>query len=233
MGRILKVLGIVFGAVFVLFVAVLLVVGMLFDPNDYKDEITAAVSDATGRTLTLDGDLSLKLFPRIGIVLGAAELSNAAGFGEAPFARIEGAELYVGLLPLLSRRVEVDRASLSGLRLNLARNAQGVTNWDDLARTGGADAAAAPDDAAAGGAGNVDISVGAIEIADAEVAWNDAAAGQDWRLSNFNLTASDFDPGQAFPLSIGFELGPGGDFHKNTGRPEGRRPGANRLVVVH
>jgi len=207
MGRIFKVLGLVVGALVVLFIAVLVGVALLIDPNDYKDEITAAVGDATGRTLTLEGDLDLNLFPRLGIALGAAELSNAEGFGAEPFARIEGAELRVGLLPLLTRRVEIDRASLTGLRLNLARNASGTTNWDDLARGGGAGSAEEPAVAADGGDGaNVDISVGAIRIADAEVTWQDAIAGQDWRLSEFNLEASGFDPGRAFPLAIGFEL---------------------------
>ena len=204
MGRILKILGIVVGAVVVLFIGALVAIAVLVDPNDYKDQITTAVNDATGRTLTLEGDLGLNLFPRLGISMGAAELSNADGFGNEPFARIESAELRVGLLPLLSRRVEVDRANLSGLRLNLARAASGTTNWDDLARDGAAPAAAA-DDADAAGAG-VDISVGAVEIADAEVTWQDVAAGQNWRLSDLNLTASGFDPGNAFPVEVGFAL---------------------------
>lgn len=206
MGRILKVLGLVVGALIILFIAVLVAVGLLVDPNDYKDQITAAVDDATGRKLTLEGDLELNLFPRLGIAMGAAELSNAQGFGEAPFARIAGAELRLGLFPLLRRRIEIDQASLSGLRLNLARNASGTTNWDDLAR--GSEATAAETEASGqDGAGPaVDISVGAIEIEDAEVTWQDAVAGEDWRLSNFNLQASGFDPGQAFPLSMGFEL---------------------------
>jgi AsmA protein len=211
MGRIIKVVGLVVGALVVLLVIVLAGVALLFDPNDYKDDITVAVDNATGRTLTLEGDLGLSIFPRLGITLGAAELSNAEGFGDAPFARFDGAELSVGLLPLLTRRVEVDRAVLSGLRLNLARNAQGRTNWEDLGQGGappadGAGAAPEETQGSAGAAADVDISVGAIEILDAEVTWRDASAGQDWTLSNFNLRASDFDPGEAFPLAIGFDL---------------------------
>jgi AsmA protein len=208
MGRIVKVIGLVIGALIVLLVVVLAGVALFFDPNDYKDEITVAVDNATGRTLTLEGDLSLSVFPRLSIALGAAELSNGAGFGDAPFARFDSAELRVGLLPLLARRIEVDRAVLSGLRLNLARDAQGRTNWEDLgAGGGGANVAAAETpEAGGGGAADLDISVGAVQILDAEVTWRDAAAGQDWTLSNFNLRASDFNPGRPFPLAIGFDL---------------------------
>jgi AsmA protein len=207
MGRILKLIGLVVGALVVLLVVTLVAVGLFVDPNDYRDQITAAVDEATGRQLTLEGDLELNLFPRLGIALGGAQLDNADGFGDAPFARFDSAELRIGLLPLLARRIEIDRAMLSGLRLNLARNAAGVTNWDDLAQGGDSDAAGRVDNAGSGGgASDVSISVGAVEIIDAEVTWRDAVANQDWTLTNFNLTASDFNPGRAFPLDIGFEL---------------------------
>ena len=205
MRRVFKILGYTIGSLVVLIVVVIVGVLVFIDPNDYKDEITAAVNNATGRTLTLEGDLSLKVFPRIGIELGAAQLSNAQGFGAEPFASIEGATLTVGLFPLISRRVEIGRASLEGLRLNLERNAAGVTNWDDLAREGPAPEAAAPEPEAAEG-GGVDISVDDVRIANAEVSWQDALAGQEWLLSDFNLEASNFDPGEPFPLKIGFHL---------------------------
>ena len=83
MSGIVKVLGIAVAAVIALLVVVTVVVSLVFDPNDYKDEIAVAVEDATGRELTLEGDLELELFPRLRIAIGAAELSNAEGFGEA------------------------------------------------------------------------------------------------------------------------------------------------------
>lgn len=224
MARILKVVGFVIGALVILLIGVMLAVGLLFDPNDYKDQITAAVDEATGRSLRLEGDLELNLFPRLGIAMGGAEFGNAEGFGDQPFARFDSAELRIGLFPLLARRIEIDRAMLSGLRLNLARNAAGETNWSDLGRDRAGDGPVSVDvDVEVGGGVDVDveidrsqfdfsedsdldISVDAVEIIDAEVTWQDAVAGQDWALSDFNLTASDFDSGRAFPLDISFQL---------------------------
>jgi len=204
MSRVLKLTGIVIGAVFVLVIGVLLLLGLFVDPNDYKDQISSAVGDATGRTLTLDGDLELHVFPSLRIALGRAELSNAPGFGDAPFAQIESAELRLGLLALLFRRIEIDAARLRGLRLNLARNAAGTNNWQDFG--GAADSDAAPvGEATAQGAG-LDLNVGAIEIADAQVTWSDQTTGSRWLLDNFNMAASDFGPDVAFPLSMDFEL---------------------------
>jgi AsmA protein len=204
MSRIAKILGIVVGALVVLVVAVLAAVAMLFDPNDYKDDITAAVARATGRQLTLDGDLALALFPTVRIAIGSAALSNAQGFGPEPMAKIGSAELRLAVLPLLTGNVRIGRARLTGLELNLARDARGRNNWQDLGGQGGA-AQAPADDTGAGGS-SIDLSIAAIEIADARVTWNDAATGSRWELTNFALDADDFGVGNQFPLDMQFAL---------------------------
>jgi len=206
MSRILKLVGIVAGALVVLVIVALVAVSLMVDPNDYKTEITEAVADATGRTLTLEGDLELEVFPRVRIAVGNATLSNAPGFGDAPFARIEGARLQLAILPLLMRRVEIGDASLGGLRLNLARNASGANNWQDLGGGSAEPAAADAPAAAEGGAPDIDFGVESLRITDAEVSWSDAGTGSDWVLTSFDLTASDFGLGESFPLSIDFNL---------------------------
>jgi AsmA protein len=205
MKRIFKVLGLAVGAMLLLFVVAAIAVSLLFDPNDYKDEITAAVQDATGRQLTLDGDLELAVFPTIRIAVGSATLSNAPGFGNEPMARIGSATLSLALLPLLAQRIEVSQARLEGLELNLARNRSGANNWQDL---GGQDATAGAAPAAEGGEApaDLDLGVGAIEIENAHIVWNDAATGARWELTDFGMTAEDFGVGQRFPLHIEFAL---------------------------
>src|SRR5262245_55637168 len=205
MKRIFKILGLVVGAVVALLVIAAVAVAMLFDPNDYKDEITAAVQDATGRKLTLDGDLELAVFPTIRIAVGSATLSNAPGFGDQPMARIGSAELRLSLLPLLARRIEVSQARLEGLELNLARNRSGANNWQDLGG-GGTPQAQAPAGGSETAPANLDLGVGAIEIENARVVWNDAATGSRWELTNFGMTAEDFGIGERFPLHLEFGL---------------------------
>ena len=205
MSRLLKILGLAVGVVVLLFVVVAVAVSLLFDPNDYKGEIAAAVQNATGRELTLDGDLELALFPTIRIAVGAASLSNAPGFGDEPMARIGSAELRLALLPLLAQRIEISQARLAGLELNLARNRAGANNWQDL---GGAPEPAGDVPAPDGGGAPVDLDlgVGAIEVDDAHIVWNDAATGSRWELTDFGLTAEDFGVDQRFPLHMQFAL---------------------------
>lgn len=210
MAKLLKLLGIVIGALIGLFVIALIGVSLLFDPNDYKTEIETAVEDATGRTLVLEGDLELNVFPRLRIALGEAELSDAPGFGTEPFVRIQGARLQVGLLPLiLSQSLEIDEARLDGLTLNLARDAQGQGNWESIGQAAAGDADALIDDDEAidaGEGGELAVTVQAIVVEDAEVNWTDATTGETWQLGEFNLELEDFGPGVAFPMSTSFAL---------------------------
>lgn len=211
MAKLLKVLGIVIGALVGLLVIALVGVALLFDPNDYKPEISAAVEEATGRTLTLEGDLELNLFPRLRIALGEAELSDAAGFGAEPFVSIEGARLQVGLLPLiLSQSLEIDEARLDGLTLNLARNAQGEGNWESMgpAAAGDDEDELIDDDEAIdpGEGGELTVAVQAIVIENAEVNWSDETTGETWQLGDFNLELEDFGPGVAFPMRTSFSV---------------------------
>ncbi|HWN40337.1 MAG TPA: AsmA family protein, partial [Gammaproteobacteria bacterium] len=207
MKRLFKILGLVVGVVVVLLIVAGVAVSLLFDPNDYKDEITAAVQDATGRQLTLDGDLELAVFPTIRIAVGGAALSNAPGFGDQPMARIGSATLSLALLPLLARRIEVSQARLEGLELNLARNRAGANNWQDLGGGGKSqEPAPAPADGDASAPANLDIGIGAIEIENARIVWNDAATGSRWELTDFGMTAEDFGLGERFPLHMQFGL---------------------------
>jgi len=117
---------------------------VMFNPNDYKDDIIKVVKEKTGRNLSIPGDISLSLFPWIGIDLGAIEISNAKGFGKKPFAKMEHLQVRAKLWPLLKQQLEADTIVIEGLKLNLAKNKQGISNWDDLNKTTTTKANAAP-----------------------------------------------------------------------------------------
>jgi AsmA protein len=203
MSRLIKILGVIVGVVVLLFAAVLVAVAVLVDPNDYKNDITAAVQRATGRQLTLDGKLQLSVFPTIRIGVGAASLSNAPGFGNEPMVQIGGAELGVALLPLLARRIEISGARLDDLQLNLSRDARGRNNWQDL---GGGGAAAPAGQGGGSAAPGVGFGAGAVQVSNARIVWNDASTGSRWTLTDFGLEAQGLGPGKRFPLDLKFGL---------------------------
>ncbi len=118
-------------------ILLLLVAGGLilaFDANNYKQELAALVKQHTGRDLQIKGDVSLSLFPWLGIKLGEMELGNAKGFGNRPFARIQQLQVRVKLLPLLKQQLQADTLVIDGLSLNLMKNRKGISNWANLSR---------------------------------------------------------------------------------------------------
>ena len=105
----------------------------LFDANEYKQELSALVKQQTGRDLQFSGDIALTLYPALGMQLGSMSFSNAPGFGESPMLLVNNASVSVDVLSLLALKPQIAQLVLDGLQLNLQKNAQGQTNWDDLA----------------------------------------------------------------------------------------------------
>ncbi len=228
MRRLLKVLGIALGVLAVIAIAVPLVASLVIDPNDYRDQIARAVEERTGRSLRLDGDLRLTFYPWLGVESGPLELGNAPGFGEQPFARLESARVRVRLLPLLRRELEMDTVSLEGLELNLARDASGRGNWEDLAGAAGGTAGGGNNGSPALAA----LAIGGVELRDAALSWNDERGGQRIRVSGLELKSGPIEPGRPLALELGFDL----DHEAVSGRVEVRGeleldPGGERLTV--
>ena len=135
MKKFFKIAGIIIGIIILLVIAAAVIVPRVVDPNDYKDRIIALVEKETGRQLKIPGNISLSLFPWLGVKLGTVELSNAQGFKAPLFARLEDLQIRVKLLPLLSRKVEADVVKMRGLTVNLERKKDGKTNWEDLVKS--------------------------------------------------------------------------------------------------
>jgi len=203
MARLFKTLLIIVAS-FVGFVLVASLAAFLFfDPNDYRDEISAGVRDATGRDLTIEGELSLSFFPWLAVEVGRTELGNADGFSDKPFMRFENASLSVRIIPLLMRQeASIGTASIEGLVVNLEVAADGTTNWDDLAGTEEA-APAAEEDATAAPA---KFDVGNIRVSDASVSYTDAQAGSTYSITNLNFQSDGIAAGRPFDLAARFNF---------------------------
>ncbi len=206
------------GALLALIVAALTAVVLFVDPNDYRDRIEDIARDATGRDLDIVDDMKLSVFPWIGVEFGAVTLGNAEGFGPEPFARISGARVKVRLIPLFSRRIELDTIRLDGLEVRLAVNADGRNNWDDLAgapaeepppreRPGSAPAAPpAPPANDAGFALSAMLTISGLDIQDAAIHWRDDTDGSAFDLTGFNLESGRIEADRPVDLEIYFNF---------------------------
>lgn len=206
MKKTLKILGLTIGALFALLIAAAIILPLVFDPNQYKGEIIQLVKDKTGRDLKIEKKIGWSFFPRLGVEAGGLELSNAPGFGKEPFAKIDAAGVHVEFLPLLSGRIAVDTVFLHGLSLNLAKNAAGKNNWEDLAAKEARPAKPEPEKKEPGKPSLAGLSVGRLDIRRTNINWHDAAAGSRLAVHNLELSTGKFVSGEPLDLRLGFEL---------------------------
>jgi AsmA protein len=205
MKKVMRFLLIFLGAMVVLGIVLSILLGIFIDPNDYREEISTAVSDATGRTLTIEGDLSLQTFPCCGIKLGALELSNPAGYPETHFARVENAAVSVRLLPLLlSQELLVGDVELDGLDLILISRADGSANWEFGA---GADTAEAePEAVEESGSGVGGLGVAGIYVSNGRILYRDEATGEEIQVGDIQLSTSEISDEEPFELDASLKV---------------------------
>ncbi|MBB5519416.1 AsmA family protein [Amphiplicatus metriothermophilus] len=172
--------------VLVLLVAVIIVVAPgLVPAAAYKGRLEAAASEAIGRSVTVDDDLSFKIIPRPAFRVSGLEIANAEGFAAPYLARVASADIGVKLWPLFSGAVEIERFVLIEPEIHLARAADGRANWI-LARA--AEEAAAP--AEPGATPEIgDLRLGDVRIVDGRASYADAAAGQTYAAEAINAAA--------------------------------------------
>lgn len=213
--------GLVVGVVAAAVVAILL----LFDPNDYKDEIAAAVERHTGRKLTIEGDIGLTFFPWLGLQLGRSQLADAPGFGAEPFLALDGARLAVQLTPLLQRRVVLDKIVVDGLAVRLVRNESGRANWEELIerfqREEAAPAEPAEPSAGEGGPAVTLERLGGFELNAATLVYEDRVSGARYVLDPLELQVAELDPARPIPVKARWSLS-GKDLPQLVGELSGR-----------
>src|SRR5258706_964143 len=109
---------------------VLVALAWLVDANQFKPRIEQYVHDSYHRTLTIDGDLRLSLFPRLALALPKTAISNRAG--DHISAAVDSAQVGVAFWPLLRKEIVVDSIVITGLTAAIERRRHGSTTIDDL-----------------------------------------------------------------------------------------------------
>ncbi len=206
MGRLVKFFFYFIAAIVAIFIIAAISFFLLFDANDFRDDFAAQVQKATGRELTIEGDIELSLFPWLAIDIGETRLGNAAGFSDEPFVSFNQARLSVRIIPVLLRReVSIGTALLDGLDLNLEVARNGRSNWQDLIDASEAKESAPQEgEQAEGGASALNIV--SIDIRNASVRYTDNQIGESYRLSNLNLSSGRVAEGEPLPLSTAFDF---------------------------
>ena len=209
----LLLLGIVAGIAFL--VAIVAIFLAVFDANAYKDDLAELVREQTGRDLEFIGDVSLTVYPALGMKLGAMRFSNPPSFGGQPMVKVEAASISVDLASLITMTPEIDKLVLRDLDIFLVRNEAGVTNWDDLVpaekpAAPGADSGAEPTGEAAGGM-SLRGAFGGLDLQNIRLVWLDKQAGSEFRITDLDISTGRIEPNKPFPLALSLDASAAGD----------------------
>ncbi|MEO1766336.1 AsmA family protein [Thiobacter aerophilum] len=159
------------GGLIVLFLAALALIAFTVDPNAFKPQIVKLVQEKKQRTLHIEGDVKLKLFPKLGIDLGKTRLSEHQGAGE--FAALNSVRLYVAWLPLIKRELVVDKIVVEGARVHLVRNEDGTTNFDDLLSKETSQ--------------QVKFDIEGVQVSHSALSFDDRMAHRKWAISDLDV----------------------------------------------
>lgn len=172
------------GALVVLAIAAVLVGPSFVDWNSYKPEIAQRVKEATGRTLAIDGDISLSILPSPTLAVEQVRFANIEGGSAADMATLDALDVRVALMPLVRGEIQVESVALVRPTILLETLADGRANW----QIAGAAGAAAPSGTTAEGDGGLDIRLDSVEIDDGTLIYRDSAAGTEERIEALDAT---------------------------------------------
>jgi AsmA protein len=177
--------------VVVLAVAALGIAAVVVDGKFVKARLERAMKEKH-RSLTIEGEPKLKLFPVAGLALGRTTLSEPES--DKPFVSFDAAEVALRVAPLLSGEIALETLRLSGLKASVIRGRDGRMNFADLAgaeRAGGKEAGEAPR-----------LRIAEIDIDGAQLGYRDEASGQVLTVSKLNLKTGRLDGDAPGPVSM-------------------------------
>lgn len=212
MGRKIRWLLVVLLLLAVLLVAAAVVAVWLFDPNEYRERIASEVRDQTGLELVLEGDISLSLFPWVGVEIDRARVENPEGYGPEPLAAVEALEVHARLLPLLRSQVHLRRIRLDGVALNLVRDEQGRGNWEVVQAmlAERQEPAEAPEPEPDRDLADLDflqqLQIGSIELSNSRFVFDDRQSGERWAIEPLDLQLGSIRLGEPIDTRLTLRL---------------------------
>ncbi|MGS2718541.1 AsmA family protein [Eionea flava] len=198
--------------VILLIVVAAITLPQLVNPNDYKRQITDAITQHTGLNASIEGDLSLSVFPWLGVSTGQVVLEQPkviqASIPDAGnFVDVSAIDIRVKLLPLLSKKVEVDTVLLKQPLIEFVVNKTGKNSLSGL-QTATATAETpetTPTDTSSPTADTpaaiAAFSIAGVDISNGQLIFDDKQAGVRYELSDLTIQSGNILEASA-PFSI-------------------------------
>lgn len=205
-GKLKWLLGIVAALIAALVVAVYVVLSA-YDFNNLKPRISKAAWDATGRKLTIGGEIDLEIGLTPALVLTDVKFQNAPWSADPELVKIRRFEVEVALLPLLRGNIEIRRFIVVEPDILLETNRDGKSN---LAFERPEEKATPRKEASEGPGALPPLAFNMLEIRQGRLAYRDARSNETHTVMLNQLTAG------ATGLSSPVQLALNGEFDKTS-----------------
>lgn len=159
----------------------------LLPPEKVRALVVAQAQKSLGREVRLGGvDYSI----RKGLSLEDLAISERPNFAAGTFVSVKRFHVRAALLPLLKKNLVVDRVQADGLRVTVAKGADGKFNFSDLVAVSSAakPAGGAPTGQTAAGPG-LALGVKSAAVEDGELSFRDAQTGDALKITGLSLSA--------------------------------------------
>ena len=128
MGKLLKILGIVAGALVLLLVLAVSIIPLVVP---WGSMVTGALEDSLGRKATVE-EVSVSLWGGLEAEVKGLVVADKPAYGQRPLIKLGSLKVQVSLWPLLTKNLVVDKTQVDGLELSVVRGKDGRLNWRDL-----------------------------------------------------------------------------------------------------
>ena len=208
--NILKIVGIVIAALFVIAIAL----PFFINVNNYRPQIESNLSSALGRPVKV-GDLSLSILSG-SVEANQLSIADDPKFSNTSFIQAKSLKVGVELMPLIfSKQLNVTHLAIEKPQIALLRNREGIWNFSSLGNQAGQTAKTSEKSSGPGAGEN--LSVGKLEISDGTISLGSAPARRTPVVyDKLNVTVKDFSFTSTFPITVSSAL-PGGGFMKIDG----------------
>lgn len=181
------------GGVVAVLVLLVIYLAVTFNPNDYKTTVIDLVKEKKQRTLTINGDIKLSFWPKIGADLGEIKLSEYQS--NQPFASIKSAKVALALLPLLKKQIVVDTVYLDGAQVSVIQHKDGSFNFDDLLSKEEEDPSQP-----------IDFDIQGIKISNTQASFSQEATGARYQVDKLNLSTGQVALKTPFDVALDFHV---------------------------
>jgi uncharacterized protein involved in outer membrane biogenesis len=198
---------------------------LAFPPDRLAALLFRQLSAASGRDVSIDGQLSYRLLPRLAVVATDVALANPPGASRPRMLVVDRVALDLALWPLLQGRIELGTVAIDGVDLLLETDRTGRGNWQPTPGPGKATGAPPAPPGQPGDSDPVSqVQLAQLRLSNVRVRYLDARkAGEPLA---FEVRQLEIDPdADAATLTGSFELG------KQAWKASGRTGRLTRLLA--